>query len=581
MNDPVLVTNPSRPRDHGSGFVIRRLEGGAGVQVVTCAHVVRTLGADGLRVADLPAKVVIDLASQGIDLAVLAVEGLTEPVPYELARGAEGEEVELLGFEPAGGGPVAVPHRGRLAKASVTALAGRNRPAWHLELADGSIEGGHSGGPVVGARSGRVVGVIAMGPDQLGGKDGVAVAIENLRVWKDAPPIAAASRPLVSTSGTSSFDELLVKPWWSRQRRWIAIGAVSLAGAVGLAVAVVPRGTTPEPSACAIPDIRDSYADVAESAWCPDAITGETPCVERFDDGSVVAGYCRGTDAIGDWSSRDAAGVERWRVRFAEAGRHPTAVLTRTQRLSSGAEVRTEVRRGLESGSGPVDDWTQELSCKRDGGFASVTREKADSAKPDVEITLVVPQGALTCTTTAGATVCSIEEQSVSGKFADDTLKRLENAEKLVRACNLPDLPALAQCGDHKKSADEECDDGGVDTARCNLNCTLRRCGDRYINAAAGETCDTGGESPGCDDDCTVPVCGDANVNEASGEECEPQKTTRGLSDTRTCDADCTRPVCGDGRVNRLAGETCDPPDGKTCTPVCKKGTVRPVPGSP
>ena len=610
MLDPVLVTNPARPRDHGSGFVIRRLAGDGGVEVVTCAHVVRTLGADGLRVADQPARVVIDLGAQGIDLAVLAVAGLDEPAPLPLARGTAGEPVELLGFEPAGGGPIAVPHRGRLAKASVTALAGRNRPAWHLELDDGAIEGGHSGGPVISVRTGCVVGVISMGPDQQGGRDGVAVAIENLRAWKDAPPIGEARGLGASSSGDgSSSDALLPRPWWQRHWRWMVIGAVSLVGAVAVAVAAAPSPAAP-PSGCDVPDLRDSYADVAEDAWCPDAIADDTPCVRTFDDGSVVTGRCDGTNAAGEWSSRDSSGFERWHVRFAEAGRRPTATLTSTRRLTSGAVDRTELRRGLLSGNRTYDASTQEVSCSRQDEFASVTRERADLASPDVEVTLSVPQGVLTCRFAGAERTCNIEEQVVTGTFADDTYKRLQSAEQVIRACNIPALPRLARCGDGRVTADEECDDGGVDSERCDADCTLRVCGDRHVNRVALEQCDVGGETAECDRDCTVRACGDSVVNAAAGEQCDPGLTRGEPRDTRTCDADCTRPTCGDGvwnklaepcddggvdsrtcnatctkvkcgdgHVNTVALEECDPPNSKTC-PRCKLPRLR-LPGSP
>jgi cysteine-rich repeat protein len=42
------------------------------------------------------------------------------------------------------------------------------------------------------------------------------------------------------------------------------------------------------------------------------------------------------------------------------------------------------------------------------------------------------------------------------------------------------------------ESAAEACDEGGVDTAVCDADCSLPVCGDRHLNRAAGEDCDDG-----------------------------------------------------------------------------------------
>lgn len=54
-------------------------------------------------------------------------------------------------------------------------------------------------------------------------------------------------------------------------------------------------------------------------------------------------------------------------------------------------------------------------------------------------------------------------------------------------------------------AAGEACDTT-VDTAVCNRICTLARCGDRYVNAAAGEQCDDGNSinGDGCENNCTL-----------------------------------------------------------------------------
>lgn len=59
-------------------------------------------------------------------------------------------------------------------------------------------------------------------------------------------------------------------------------------------------------------------------------------------------------------------------------------------------------------------------------------------------------------------------------------------------------------CGDFSIDAGEECDEGGVDTATCDADCTFVSCGDNYANAAAGEQCDDGND---IDDDACTNAC--------------------------------------------------------------------------
>jgi cysteine-rich repeat protein len=68
-----------------------------------------------------------------------------------------------------------------------------------------------------------------------------------------------------------------------------------------------------------------------------------------------------------------------------------------------------------------------------------------------------------------------------------------------------------ARCGDGIRQVPNEgtgvhgeaCDDG-VETATCTKDCEHSYCGDKYVNAAAGETCDDGAQvgGDGCDPFC-------------------------------------------------------------------------------
>ena len=98
----------------------------------------------------------------------------------------------------------------------------------------------------------------------------------------------------------------------------------------------------------------------------------------------------------------------------------------------------------------------------------------------------------------------------------------------------------------------EVCESNGVNSETCNANCTLISCGDGFFNPAADESCDTAGASAACDADCTLPLCGDGVVNPAR-EVCD-----LGGVNVAGCDFDCTVPLCGDGVLNREANEQCD-----------------------
>ncbi|HWU89286.1 MAG TPA: DUF4215 domain-containing protein [Kofleriaceae bacterium] len=109
------------------------------------------------------------------------------------------------------------------------------------------------------------------------------------------------------------------------------------------------------------------------------------------------------------------------------------------------------------------------------------------------------------------------------------------------------------RCGDNRTnpfafstknpSMKEQCDAGGVDTATCDGDCTVPLCGDGYTNqefippyAMEPENCDTGGNTLMCNgndsnhdgiiDDgigsCRKSRCGDGYLNPAAGEVCDP-----------------------------------------------------------
>jgi serine protease Do len=182
------ATDSPRFGFRGSGFVV-----GDGRIVVTNAHVLPAAGegaAAGARLAVLarsaaPGREAGDLrladavaVDRAHDLALLRIEGAALP-PLKLSNGeraAEGQAVALMGF-PIGGalGFAPVTHRGLIASITTVALpaptAAQLDPRALARLRAGNFEvlqldatayPGNSGGPVLDADTGEVLGIVNM-----------------------------------------------------------------------------------------------------------------------------------------------------------------------------------------------------------------------------------------------------------------------------------------------------------------------------------------------------------------------------------------------------------------------------------
>ena len=124
------------------------------------------------------------------------------------------------------------------------------------------------------------------------------------------------------------------------------------------------------------------------------------------------------------------------------------------------------------------------------------------------------------------------------------------------------DAPTPRTCGNGALEPGEACDagQGGAGDARCNHDCTLPRCGDGVLNPYAGEQCDGGlgcssdclltcgngqveglercdggGETAACNLDCTLARCGDEITNFAAGETCDDGNTAAGDGCSARC----------------------------------------------
>lgn len=143
-------------------------------------------------------------------------------------------------------------------------------------------------------------------------------------------------------------------------------------------------------------------------------------------------------------------------------------------------------------------------------------------------------------------------------------------------ACQLNNV----NCGNGKLDGDEECDGrAGLKNGEfCTPMCTKSRCGDGYVDTAAGETCDLGelNDNHRCTTKCALPYCGDGIVSEFDGEVCDD-----GINDGAYghCGVGCSKwgPRCGDGRLQ--ADEECDNGEKNNtgvyggCTPECKRAS--------
>lgn len=218
----VLITSGDGKR-HGSGFVARRA--GAVAHVVTCAHVVSDLGDAALEANGRPAKVLWDGTKEGIDLAVLAAEGLTEEPLTLTRRAAPGDAVLAVGFTQVDRGRRATACPATIREATQLtydpAKVVKKHAGWLLSVDGDGVTDGFSGGPVVAADTGLVVGVLGL----RGKGTADAIGIGNLALWRDAPP---------AISGLSDEVERLKRSSFRARALAFALGA-----ALAAAVAVV------------------------------------------------------------------------------------------------------------------------------------------------------------------------------------------------------------------------------------------------------------------------------------------------------------------------------------------------------
>jgi cysteine-rich repeat protein len=137
-----------------------------------------------------------------------------------------------------------------------------------------------------------------------------------------------------------------------------------------------------------------------------------------------------------------------------------------------------------------------------------------------------------------------------AGEECDDGLLNSDLEPDACRTdCTFP------SCGDSVPDSAEDCDEGGIDTVDCDMDCSIAVCGDGYLNLLTGEVCDNGIDNSdiapdACRTICLPPSCGDFVIDE--GESCDTGE------ESPSCNGDCSLSICGDGLLNLLSGEACD-----------------------
>jgi cysteine-rich repeat protein len=81
-------------------------------------------------------------------------------------------------------------------------------------------------------------------------------------------------------------------------------------------------------------------------------------------------------------------------------------------------------------------------------------------------------------------------------------------ADLIIFDTNHPQIVTHDHCGNGTTDVEfgEECDDGGVQTATCEVTCRTPECGDGILNTLAGEACDdfNTSDGDGCSATCTI-----------------------------------------------------------------------------
>lgn len=185
----VLITSYDADNlNFGTGYIIRRA--GDTAYILTCAHVVRDVGEEAIKVNNEKGELVVSGDHLNLDLAVVKVEGMSKtaciPDRWDGSRDLE-TEFQLAGFHSFDrkAKSFAIQElKGALGGLTQITTRTPFNPtrAWKLILADGDIQDGYSGAPVVEPDTGAVLGIVS---HRVQKGVGIAISIEQLdRIWQ-------------------------------------------------------------------------------------------------------------------------------------------------------------------------------------------------------------------------------------------------------------------------------------------------------------------------------------------------------------------------------------------------------------
>lgn len=189
LNATVLITSSDPEKSgFGSGFVVRRT--GDIAYIVTCAHVIRDVGANSILVNNVAGTVVVTGDHLKLDLAVLKVERFSGEATLLVCCQkslSSNQKIKLVGHrtldrrskdfltEEVNGTLISI--------TQVTAESPYNPArAWKFNINEGDVQNGYSGSPAVNPSTKAVLGVVS---HRIQEGVGIAISIEQLdRIWQ-------------------------------------------------------------------------------------------------------------------------------------------------------------------------------------------------------------------------------------------------------------------------------------------------------------------------------------------------------------------------------------------------------------
>ena len=193
----ITSSDLENPR-YGTGFAIK--QDGNISYILTCAHVVIDIGGEeNIRIEDNPAQVIAIGSTDGIDLAVLKVEGLGKLPTFRLrVLGHRDMPFLTRGFGDFDKQQYAARSLRGVLGDEITLVSDTHEEridAWDLKIENDTfseLKPGYSGSPVYDENTGIAFAVVSHGR---GVKKGQAISIANLGlIWQEMPDIVSDSQ---------------------------------------------------------------------------------------------------------------------------------------------------------------------------------------------------------------------------------------------------------------------------------------------------------------------------------------------------------------------------------------------------